>query len=98
MLARRALFLLPLFVIGGCATLDDLWSSLGKSSTPAAVPLEDRPVQEPIDPNSFFLESPEQTVIGEPQVVFAREEDTLSRPARTAPYSSASRPKPLKTR
>ena len=82
MLARRALFLLPLFVIGGCATLDDLWSSLGKSSTPAAVPLEDRPVQEPIDPNSFFLESPEQTVIGEPQVVFAREEDTLSDLAR----------------
>ena len=82
MLFRRALLLLPLFVVGGCATLDDFWSSIGKSSATAAVPLEDRPVQEPIDPNSFFLESSDQTVVGEPQVVFAREEDTLSDLAR----------------
>jgi len=83
LLARRALFLLPLFVASGCATLDDLWSSIGKSGAIESVPLEDRPVQEPIDPNSFFLESADQTVVGEPQVVFAREEDTLSDLART---------------
>ena len=83
MLARRALLLLPLFVASGCATLDDLWSSIGKSGGVESVPLEDRPVQEPIDPNSFFLESADQTVVGEPQVVFAREEDTLSGLART---------------
>ena len=82
MLVRRALLLLPLFIVGGCTTLDDLWSSIGKSTASAAVPLEDRPVQEPIDPNSFFLESPDHTVIGEPQVVFARQEDTLSDLAR----------------
>ena len=83
MFARRALFLLPLFVASGCATLDDLWSSIGKSGAIEPVPLEDRPVQEPIDPNSFFLESADQTVVGEPQVVFARDEDTLSDLART---------------
>jgi L,D-transpeptidase ErfK/SrfK len=71
-----------LFVVAGCATLDDLWSSIGKSGATAAVPLEERPVQEPIDPHSFSLESPDQTVIGAPQVVFSREEDTLSDLAR----------------
>ena len=82
MLVRRALLLLPLFIVGGCATLDDLWSSLGKSGTSESVPLADRPVLDPIDPNSFFLETADQTVVGEPQVVFARDEDTLSDLAR----------------
>jgi L,D-transpeptidase ErfK/SrfK len=83
LLARRALLLLPFFVASGCATLDDLWSSVGRNAAIESVPLEDRPVQEPIDPNSFFLESADQTVVGEPQVVLAREEDTLSDLART---------------
>ena len=82
MIFRRVLLLLPLLVLGGCSTLDDLWSSLGKSGAADAVPLEDRPVQEPIDPNSFFLETADQAVVGEPQVVFARDEDTLSDLAR----------------
>ena len=83
MIARRVLLLLPLLALGGCATLDDLWSSLGKDGSADAVPLDERPVQDPLNPNVFSLESPEQTVIGEPQVVFAREEDTLSDLART---------------
>ena len=83
MLARRALLLLPLFVASGCTTLDDLWSSVGRGGASESVPLENRPVQDPIDPNNFFLDSADQTVIGEPQVVFAREEDTLSDLART---------------
>ena len=83
MIARRALLLLPLLALGGCATLDDLWSSLGKDGSADAVPLDERPVQDPLHPNVFSLESPEQSVIGEPQVVFAREEDTLSDLART---------------
>ena len=83
MIARRALLLLPLLALGGCATLDDLWSSLGKDGSADAVPLDERPVQDPLNPNVFSLESPEQSVIGEPQVVFAREEDTLSDLART---------------
>ena len=83
MIARRVLLLLPLLALGGCATLDDLWSSLGKDGSADAVPLDERPVQDPLNPNVFSLESPEQSVIGEPQVVFAREEDTLSDLART---------------
>ena len=82
MLFRRALLLLPLFVVGGCATLDDFWSSIGKGASASAVPFEERPVEEPLDPNSFVLEAPGQTVIGEPQVVFASESDTLSDLAR----------------
>ncbi|MDJ0710412.1 MAG: L,D-transpeptidase family protein [Woeseiaceae bacterium] len=81
MLVRRALLLLPLFAVGGCATLDDLWSSVGKRGADV-VPLDERPVQEPLHPNDFMLETPEQSVVGEPQVVFARGEDTLSDLAR----------------
>ena len=83
MIARRALLLLPLLALGGCATLDDLWSSLGKGGSAGAVPLDERPVQDPLDPNVFALESADQSVIGEPQIVFARDEDTLSDLART---------------
>ncbi len=75
----RALLLLPLLALGGCATLDDVWSSLRKGRT---VPLDERPVGDAQDPNNFFLEAPGQTVIGEPQVVFARDADTLSDFAR----------------
>ncbi len=46
------------------------------------VAYEDRPVQAPIPPNAFVLTTPEQTVIGEPQVVFARDTDTFSDLAR----------------
>ena len=74
--------MLPLLALGGCATLDDFLSSLSKSEKPAAVPLTERPVVPAIDPNNFVLESPDQTVIGEPQVVFSREEDTLADFAR----------------
>jgi L,D-transpeptidase ErfK/SrfK len=79
---RLALFLLPLLALGGCATFDDLWSSVSKGGDAKAVPFDQRPVQEPLDPNIFFIESAGQTVVGEPQVVFARDEDTLSDLAR----------------
>lgn len=83
MIARRALFLLPLLALGGCATLDDLWSSVGKHGKSQEIPLTERPVQEPLDPNVFVIATAGQTVVGEPQVVFARDEDTLSDLART---------------
>ncbi|MCH9695671.1 MAG: L,D-transpeptidase family protein [Gammaproteobacteria bacterium] len=54
-----------------------------KKSGPEAVIFEDRPVQEPIDPNSFMLGNMEQGVIGEPQVVFTTDQDTFSDLART---------------
>ena len=83
MIARRALCLLPLLALGGCATLDDLWSSVNKGGDAEALPFDQRPVQDPLDPNTFVIESAGQTVVGEPQVVFARDEDTLSDLART---------------
>lgn len=81
-MSRRAFLLLPLFVLGGCTTLDDLWSSLGKNRVADEIPFEKRPVLEPLDPNNFVLEDNGQTLIGEPQVVFARASDTLSDLAR----------------
>lgn len=83
MTAKRALLLIAPLVLGGCATLDDLWSLTGKNDTADVVPLVDRPVEEPHDPNIFNLDSAGQSVVGEPEVVFATEMDTLSDLART---------------
>lgn len=46
------------------------------------MPLSERPVQEPLSANHFVLDSPEQSVVGEPQVVYTNETDTLSDLAR----------------
>jgi len=82
LIVRRVLLLLPLLALGGCATLDDLWSSVSKSGKDAGVPLDERPVLAPLDPNVFVIDIDGQTVVGEPQVVFARDTDTLSDFAR----------------
>ncbi|MGI9232326.1 MAG: hypothetical protein ACR2RD_01730, partial [Woeseiaceae bacterium] len=79
---QRLLLLLPLLALGGCATLDDFFSSIKKSRGPDAIPLEDRPVEDPISPNTFVLAGTKQTVVGEPQVVFTRQQDTFSDLAR----------------
>ncbi len=79
---RRLLLLLPLLALSGCATLDDFFAGIKKGRVSTAVALEDRPVEDPLEPNAFVLTSNEQTVVGEPQVVFARAEDTLSDLAR----------------
>jgi len=83
LIAKRAALLLVLLGLGGCATLDDLWSSMGKDDSSDFVPLEDRPVEEPLDPNAFTLDVSGQSVVGEPELVFATEMDTLSDLART---------------
>lgn len=83
MIANRAALLVILLGLGGCATLDDLWSSTGKDDDSDFVPLEDRPVEEPLDPNAFTLDVSGQSVVGEPELVFATEADTLSDLART---------------
>ena len=46
------------------------------------MPLDERPAQEPLPANEFLLTSPDQSVIGEPQVVFTRDADTFSDLAR----------------
>ncbi len=77
---KRLAVLLPLLAMGGCATLDDFLASIKKDK--GTVALENRPVEEPIAPNNFVLQHAYQSVIGEPQVVFTRNEDTLSDLAR----------------
>lgn len=79
----RVVLLSSLLLAGGCATLDDFIAGLNKSSSTIMAPLADRPAQDPIDANSFVLSSAEQSIIGEPQVVFTRNEDTFSDLART---------------
>ncbi|MDX1515366.1 MAG: L,D-transpeptidase family protein [Woeseiaceae bacterium] len=82
-MTRRSL--LPLLLaplVGGCATVQDFLDTL---RTPGAVPpareFEQRPLLGAIDANRFVVE-PDESVLGEPQVVFARERDTLSDFAR----------------
>ena len=58
-------------------------AGLKKKSGSDFIAFEDRPVVDPIDANTFTLMSGEQTVIGEPQVVFTGPDDTFSDLART---------------
>ena len=51
-------------------------------SEPEPVPLAARPRAEPISRNYFVIEDPEQTVVGEPQIVFAHGQNTFSDLAR----------------
>jgi L,D-transpeptidase ErfK/SrfK len=83
LIAKRAPLLVILLGLSGCATLDDLWSSIEEDDGTDFVPLEDRPVEEPLDPNTFTLNAAGQSVVGEPEIVFATETDTLSDLART---------------
>jgi L,D-transpeptidase ErfK/SrfK len=81
-LNQRLLLLLPILAVGGCATFDDFLAGLKKGRRVDMVAFEDRPVVDPIAPNTFTLLDAEQTVVGEPQVVFMRENDTFSDLAR----------------
>ncbi len=47
-----------------------------------ALPLHERPVEEPSLVNHFVIDSPQQTVVGVPQIVLAQPADTLSDLAR----------------
>ena len=82
MIVRRAILLVPILALGGCATLDELWTSAGKGRAAPVVPFDERPVLDPLHANSFELLTPDQDVVGEPQVVFASDTDTLSDLAR----------------
>ena len=75
--------LLPLLFLGGCAALQDFLDTVrGQRDATPVVPLSQRPVADPIQANHFVLASPDQSVIGVPQIVFTRGEDTLSDLAR----------------
>ncbi len=75
--------LLPLALVGGCSSLQDFFGTApNKRPAEIVVPLSERPIEEPLSANHFVLESPDQSVVGEPQVVYTSESDTLSDLAR----------------
>lgn len=78
-----AAILLPLCLFAGCATFDDFLGEAPGARPMPRVPLAERPVEEPLPANHFVLESASHSVIGTPQIVFTRDEDTLSDLART---------------
>ena len=74
--------LLPALLLSGCATFEDFYNARMRDESPALPPLEERPRLDPISRNYFVIESPGQTVIGEPQIVFTSADDTFSALAR----------------
>ncbi|HEX2140115.1 MAG TPA: L,D-transpeptidase family protein [Woeseiaceae bacterium] len=71
-----------ILLLSGCATVEEFLATQLDRGEPALPPLEERPRLEPIGSNLFLLESPEQRIIGRPQIVFTRAEDTFSYLAR----------------
>ena len=81
-IARRCALLLAPLTLAGCTFIEDLYSGTQGRERAQAVPLEARPVEEPIARNYFVLESPQQSVVGSPQIVYTTAENTLSDLAR----------------
>jgi L,D-transpeptidase ErfK/SrfK len=70
--------------MSGCSIMQD-FLDIGRGRSEArraSIPLDKRPLLEPISRNYFVLRSPEQTVVGEPQIVFTSDTDTFSDLAR----------------
>ena len=69
--------------MSGCVSLQDFFGTApNKREDVVVVPLDERSVEEPISANHFVLESPQQSVVGVPQVVFTSSNDTLTDFAR----------------
>jgi len=71
--------------LAGCSTLDHYFGSSPQRRAAAGaprVPLHERAELEPISRNFFILDTPDQSVVGEPQIVFTRGEDTFPDLAR----------------
>ena len=82
LLIRRCALLLAPLALSACSLIEGFYSTDRAYERPAAVPLEARPVEEPISRNYFVLESPQQSVIGSPQIVYTSADNTLSDLAR----------------
>ena len=69
--------------IPGCSVFDQYFASAPVAEPEVAViPLAERPRLPPISRNYFLIEDENQSIIGEPQVVFARGENSFSDFAR----------------
>lgn len=78
-LLRNCLSAPAVLLFAGCSVFQP---QLESELPAAAVPLEAQPQAEPLNRNYFLLDSPEQSVIGEPQIVFTDKENTFSDLAR----------------
>lgn len=74
--------MLPAVLLSGCVTFQDFLGTRPAEPGVELPPLAEREELEPIGRNYFVLETEEQSVIGEPQIVYTREEDTFSDLAR----------------
>jgi L,D-transpeptidase ErfK/SrfK len=82
-LFNRACLLLPLAVaMSGCTTFSGFADGQRASEPEPTLPLIEQDKLEPISRNYFELQSGDQTVVGEPQIVFTNETDTFSDLAR----------------
>jgi L,D-transpeptidase ErfK/SrfK len=68
--------------VSGCSLYQDYFKTVATEPVQTVVPLAAQPRLDPLNRNYFVLESPDQTVVGEPQIVFTREENTFSDLAR----------------
>ncbi len=72
-----------ILAVGGCTSLQDFLAPLGTGQQKAQLePVAEEERLEPISRNFFTLDSPDQSVIGEPQIVYTKEENTFSDLAR----------------
>jgi L,D-transpeptidase ErfK/SrfK len=80
---RITAMLAVILAVGGCASLQDFLAPLGSGQQKAQLePVAEEERLEPISRNFFTLDSPDQSVIGEPQIVYTKEENTFSDLAR----------------
>ena len=78
----RFVLFIALVALNGCTTIEGFFGSARSQRSYSIAQLGSRPVEEPIARNYFVLRSPEQSVIGAPQIVFTRSQDTFSDLAR----------------
>ena len=72
-----------ILAVGGCASLQDFLAPLGSGQQKGQLePVAEEKRLDPISRNFFTLDSPDQSVIGEPQIVYTKEENTFSDLAR----------------
>ena len=71
-----------LFSLTGCTTFEDFFGTGQGDRQRGFVALSERAVDDPAAPNRFVMTSPQQQVIGVPQVVYPGDTDTLSDLAR----------------
>ncbi len=81
-LSKIAASIALVFTVSGCTMFQDYFGPVEHEAAQRQEPLEARPRLDPINLNYFILESSDQMVVGEPQVVFTREENTFSDLAR----------------